>query len=329
MTRVHTGFSGVVQDGRLAAAARLGPARAARAAASRRSRRSGRRSRSKLRALGLGDGRRPALPPAAALRAGGRRGRDLAALGRRGGRDRRRRRGRARCGGRGRRLTIVTAQVADATGSISATWFNQPWLAEQARSRERTVRLRGRLGRHGFDVKSYDLGEARATADFAPVYAASEQVPSTRMRELVRAALAAHVDDVLDPLPAELDLPIRRDAVAAAPLPGRSRPRPSAPGGGSRSTSSSRSSSPCCARATTSAVGTPLGEPGELVAPLPRRAAVRADRAPGGGDRARSTATSRAPCRCSGCCRATSARARRWSRSTRCCARSRRGGRAR
>jgi ATP-dependent DNA helicase RecG len=117
-----------------------------------------------------------------------------------------------------RRLTIVTAKIADSTGSISASWFNQPWLAEKLLPGT-TVRLRGRLGRHGFDVKSYDLGEARATADFAPVYAATEALPSTRIRELVRAALAAHSSDVLDPLPADLDLPIRRDAVAAVHFP--------------------------------------------------------------------------------------------------------------
>src|SRR5690349_21556606 len=117
-----------------------------------------------------------------------------------------------------RGLTIVTARVNDATGSISATWFNQPWLADRIRPGTH-VRLRGRLGRHGFDVKSYDLGEARATADFAPVYAASEALPSTRIRELVRSALGAHACDVLDPLPAELDLPIRRDALAAVHFP--------------------------------------------------------------------------------------------------------------
>src|SRR5437899_1411786 len=70
-----------------------------------------------------------------------------------------------------RRLTIVSARVTDASGQVSATWFNQPWLAERLRPGTR-VRLRGRLGRYGFDVKSYDLGEARATADFAPVYPA-------------------------------------------------------------------------------------------------------------------------------------------------------------
>src|SRR5579884_3832535 len=117
-----------------------------------------------------------------------------------------------------RRLSIVTARVADATGQVAATWFNQPWLADRL-APGTAVRLRGRLGRRGFEVRSHDLGEARATADFAPVYRASERVPSGRIRELVRAALAAHAGDVLDPLPAELDLPLRRDAIAAIHFP--------------------------------------------------------------------------------------------------------------
>jgi ATP-dependent DNA helicase RecG len=119
---------------------------------------------------------------------------------------------------RSRRLTIVTARVADDSGTISASWFNQPWLVDKLTPGTH-VRLRGRLGRYGFDVKSYDIGETRATADFAPVYGASEEVPSSRLRELVRAAVAAHVTDVLDPLPAETALPLRRDAVAALHFP--------------------------------------------------------------------------------------------------------------
>ncbi len=114
--------------------------------------------------------------------------------------------------------TILTAKVADSSGSISATWFNQPWLAEKLVPGTH-VRLRGRLGKYGFDVKSYDLGEARRTADFAPVYPASEQIPAARLRELARAALDAHLRDVLDPLPADLDLPLRRDALAAIHFP--------------------------------------------------------------------------------------------------------------
>ena len=118
----------------------------------------------------------------------------------------------------GGRRTIVTARVEDAGGSISASWFNQPWLVERL-SPGTHVRLRGKLGRYGFDVKSYDVGETRATADFAPVYPASEQVPSWRVRELARTALDSYVNAVRDPLPASLDLPLRRDALHAIHLP--------------------------------------------------------------------------------------------------------------
>ena len=81
------------------------------------------------------------------------------------------------------------------------------------------MRLRGKLGKYGFDVKSYDLGDRRATADFAPVYPASEAVPSTRLRELVRAALAEHLSALHETLPAELGLPLRRDALGAVHFP--------------------------------------------------------------------------------------------------------------
>ncbi len=116
------------------------------------------------------------------------------------------------------RRSIVTAVVRDDSGSISATWFNQPWLLEKLTPGTH-VRLRGRLGRYGFDVKSYDIGDLRATADFAPVYPASEAVPSTRLRELVRATLNANVGAVHETLPAELELPLRRDALGAVHFP--------------------------------------------------------------------------------------------------------------
>ncbi len=118
----------------------------------------------------------------------------------------------------GGRRTIVTARIKDASGSIGASWFNQPWLADKLTPGTQ-LRLRGKLGRHGFDVKSYDVGAPKATADFAPVYPASEQVPSTKLRELMREALTEHARDFPDPLPAELELPLRRDALAALHFP--------------------------------------------------------------------------------------------------------------
>jgi ATP-dependent DNA helicase RecG len=119
------------------------------------------------------------------------------------------------------RLKIVTARVADDSGTITATWFNQPWLKTQLQPGTR-VRLRGKPSRYGFDVRSYDLGEASATADFAPVYPASEDIAANRLRGLVEAALP-HARDLPDALPAEtrqrLDLPLLPDAFTALHRP--------------------------------------------------------------------------------------------------------------
>ena len=121
---------------------------------------------------------------------------------------------------RGRR-TMVRARISDGSATISASWFNQPWLADQLTPGTR-VRLRGKLGRFGFDVRSYDLGEAHATADFAPVYPAAEEIAAKTVRRVVDAALP-FVLDVPDPLPAELrqreGLPLKRDALAAVHTP--------------------------------------------------------------------------------------------------------------
>jgi ATP-dependent DNA helicase RecG len=144
---------------------------------------------------------------------------------------------------RGRR-TRVTARISDGTAAVTAGWFNQPWVADQLRPGLR-VRLRGKLGRYGFDVKSYDLGEAgraagarssgrasaalpatlaatRSTADFAPVYPAAEAIAPKTVRRVVDAALP-RVLDVFDPLPADLrhreGLPLKRDALSVVHRP--------------------------------------------------------------------------------------------------------------
>ena len=120
------------------------------------------------------------------------------------------------------RLVILTAQVSDGTGLIAATWFNQPWLEARLQPGVR-VRLRGRANRHGFAVEAYDIGaDSSATADFAPVYPASEEAPAKTVRRVVDAALA-HAGDAPDPLPAALraaeGLPRRADALVAVHRP--------------------------------------------------------------------------------------------------------------
>ena len=84
------------------------------------------------------------------------------------------------------------------------------------------MRLRGKLERNGFQVRSYDLNGVSATADFAPVYPASEEVTPKRLRGLVELALD-YARDLPDPLPAELkaaeELPLLPDALVALHRP--------------------------------------------------------------------------------------------------------------
>jgi ATP-dependent DNA helicase RecG len=120
-----------------------------------------------------------------------------------------------------RRLTVLKAAVRDESGEISAVWFNQPWLADKLRPGTR-LRLRGQLRRNEFHVRSYDLDGAAATADYAPVYPASEEVTSPRLRTVVESALP-HARDLSDSLPASLRarerLPLRFDALVALHRP--------------------------------------------------------------------------------------------------------------
>jgi len=117
------------------------------------------------------------------------------------------------------RLQMLTARISDGTATVSATWFNQPWLERQLQPGT-AVRLRGRQGRYGFDVRSFDIGDGEATADFAPVYPASEDITAKKLRELVGAALPRALSD---PLPADLKqreaLPERVDALWALHRP--------------------------------------------------------------------------------------------------------------
>jgi ATP-dependent DNA helicase RecG len=122
---------------------------------------------------------------------------------------------------RARRLKLVKARVADESGEITAVWFNQAWLADRLRPGVR-VRLRGNLRGRDFAVRSYDLDGVSATADFAPVYPATEEVTVKKLRDVAGAALE-YARDVVDPLPAGLKaasgFPGKGDALVALHRP--------------------------------------------------------------------------------------------------------------
>ncbi len=119
------------------------------------------------------------------------------------------------------RLTIVEATVSDETGSIRATWFNQPWVADQLQPGAR-VRLIGTVRRGTFAVRSHEACDAVESEHLVPVYHASEDVSPKKLRELVGAALGS-VGDFPDLLPADLKarraLPLKADALHALHRP--------------------------------------------------------------------------------------------------------------
>jgi ATP-dependent DNA helicase RecG len=109
---------------------------------------------------------------------------------------------------------LVEATVADDSGAMKATFFNQPWL-EQRYPVGTRLALHGKFeGRRRFRVQAHArTGDAVGGEGAVAHYPATEGLSSTQILALVREHWAAFAD-VVDPLPAGLLVRER--------LPGRS-----------------------------------------------------------------------------------------------------------
>ncbi|MGH2387274.1 MAG: ATP-dependent DNA helicase RecG, partial [Chloroflexota bacterium] len=129
-----------------------------------------------------------------------------------------------RAGSRG--IQIIEAKVADPTGVMGVTWFNQPYLMKTLKPREGAevaisgkVELKnGRLQLAPRDVEfPADDEDGTNTRRVVPVYPSSEGIAQRWLRKLVRRCLAAGSALVSDSLPSEVrsryGLPDRRTAV--------------------------------------------------------------------------------------------------------------------
>jgi ATP-dependent DNA helicase RecG len=139
---------------------------------------------------------------------------------------------------------LVEARVFDATGTMRATFFNQPWLAERYPVGTRLL-LHGKAdARGGFNVAHHALADAAAAAagsgesaavgavgeeqpgdgDAVAHYPAAEGVSSTQILTLVRASRHA-LGDIVEALSAGTrvsdGLPDRASALAAMHFPHR------------------------------------------------------------------------------------------------------------
>jgi ATP-dependent DNA helicase RecG len=135
---------------------------------------------------------------------------------------------------RRRMRPLVEATVFDASGSMRATFFNQPWLAERYAPGTRLL-LHGKVDeRGGFRVGHHAeiagaeaasepaAGTADAAADTVAHYPAAEGISSTQILTLMRGARGA-LADLAEPLCAATRvaerLPDRASALAAMHFP--------------------------------------------------------------------------------------------------------------
>ena len=118
---------------------------------------------------------------------------------------------------------LVEATVTDGTGVMKATFFNQPWLADQYRPGTRLMLSGKYQARNRFRVNAHARTDAvvadGAAADVAGQYPATKGITSTQILALVRRHRDA-IADFVDPLPGRLRtaerLPDLPGAIAAA-----------------------------------------------------------------------------------------------------------------
>jgi ATP-dependent DNA helicase RecG len=127
---------------------------------------------------------------------------------------------------RRRNLKIVEAVVSDRDGGrATAVWFNQAWLADRLVPGTRLL-AHGQLAPgNTFKVEQHELardGGGLHTVGIVPLYRASEEISTVRIRELAEQALAL-ARWFPDPLPAALrddaGAALRADAILAAHRP--------------------------------------------------------------------------------------------------------------
>jgi len=122
---------------------------------------------------------------------------------------------------RRRGLSILTVKVGDESGTVRATWFNQPWVGQKLPAGTRLL-LTGSADKRGFRVSEYEFAEAPPDSGLVPVHPASEGLKAQRLRQWIEEAIGL-VPNLLEPLPAELRARRRlagtADAVKAVHFP--------------------------------------------------------------------------------------------------------------
>ena len=106
-------------------------------------------------------------------------------------------------------LHITTCVLADGTGMIEVTWFNQPYLARRLRPGREIVisgKVEEYLGRLTFQSPTWEPLEREQlhTGRLVPIYPLTEGVGDRWLRRLIKNALDSFARRIEDPLPPTL-----------------------------------------------------------------------------------------------------------------------------
>jgi len=106
-------------------------------------------------------------------------------------------------------LHVTTCIVADSSGMIEVTWFNQPFLATRLRP-GREIVISGRvdeyLGRLTFQSPAWEPLEREqlSTGRLVPVYPLTEGITGRWLRRLIKSTLDSFASQLADPIPASV-----------------------------------------------------------------------------------------------------------------------------
>lgn len=104
---------------------------------------------------------------------------------------------------------VVQSIINDGTGSVQATWFNQPWLTNKLSAGTQIVisgkvdEFLGRLVFNSPEWEPLELDPLR-TRRIVPVYPLTEGLSSHKIRDIVKTAVSFWAPRVPDPLPREI-----------------------------------------------------------------------------------------------------------------------------
>ncbi len=104
---------------------------------------------------------------------------------------------------------VIECIVNDGTGTVQATWFNQPWLAEQLPAGMQIVlsgKVEAFLGRLVFNSPDWEPLELEPlrTRRIVPIYPLTEGLTASKMREVMQRTVRDWSVRVPDPLPVAL-----------------------------------------------------------------------------------------------------------------------------